>query len=118
MADPSVRPARVAELIADRLRDDILSGAIEGQLPKEDQLRARFDVGKASMREALVILESENLITVRRGKVGGSDIHLPTTASAAYTLGLVLSAEKVEIGEIGDALLVLEPQCAELCALR
>lgn len=114
----AVRPARTAELIADALRAEILNRTIVDQLPVEDQLRERFGVGKSSMREALVILESEGLITVRRGKVGGSDVHLPTAASAAYTLSLVLAAEEVTLGNLADALRLLEPQCAQLCAAR
>lgn len=115
---PSIRPSRTAELVADALRDEILNGALGDQLPKEDELRARFGVGKASIREALVILEAERLITVRRGKVGGSDVHLPTSASTAYSLGLVLTSDRVTIGELGDTLRLLEPECALLCAMR
>lgn len=114
----SVRPMKTAELVADAIREDILNRSLQDQLPKEDELRARFGVGKASIREALVILEAEGLITVRRGKVGGSDIHLPTSASAAYTLGLVLAAERVTLGEVADAIRLLEPECALSCALR
>ncbi|MEZ5247177.1 MAG: GntR family transcriptional regulator [Acidimicrobiales bacterium] len=109
---------KTSELVADAIREDILDRSLRDHLPKEDELRARFGVGKASIREALAILEAEGLITVRRGNVGGSDIHLPTSASAAYTLGLVLTADSVTLGEVGDAIRVLEPECAVFCALR
>lgn len=114
------RPARTAQLVASSLRDRILSGEIaDGQhLPKEDELREELGVSKGAMREALLILETEGLVTVKRGKVGGSVVHLPTRENVAYTMGLVLNAEHVTVGELAEALLVLEPQCAVLCAQR
>ena len=69
MAKP--RPARMAELVADSLRRQIFDGIHDAGLPKEEELRERFGVAKSSMREALMILGTEGLITVRRGNVGG-----------------------------------------------
>lgn len=116
----SIRPARTAELVASDLRARILHGELSDgeRLPKEDELREAFGVSKASMREALLILETEGLITVRRGSGGGAVVRLPTPENAAWTLGVVLNAQSVPIKEVGDALRVLEPQCAVLCALR
>jgi GntR family transcriptional regulator, transcriptional repressor for pyruvate dehydrogenase complex len=119
--DPvSVRPARTAELVAGELRGRILRGQLRNgeRLPKEDELREMFGVSKASMREALLILETEGLITVRRGSGGGAVVRLPTPENAAWTLGVVLNAQNVNIDEVGEALRMLEPQCAVLCAKR
>ena len=110
------RPARMAELVADTLRRQIFEGHHEEGLPKEEKLRERFGVAKSSMREALLILETEGLIKVRRGNVGGSTVHLPTIQSAAYTLALSMSAGGSTLRDIADALLILEPTCAALCA--
>jgi GntR family transcriptional repressor for pyruvate dehydrogenase complex len=114
------RPARTAQLVAGSLRERILTGEIaDGQhLPKEDELREELGVSKGAMREALLILETEGLITVKRGKVGGSVVHLPTRENVAYSMGLVLNAEHVSVGELAEALVLLEPQCAALCAQR
>jgi DNA-binding FadR family transcriptional regulator len=110
----------MAELIADELRSRILRGELGNgdHLAKEEELREEFNVSKASMREALLILDTEGLITVRRGKIGGSVVHLPTPDNAAYTLGLVLNAQHADAREVGLALRVLEPQCAAMCAAR
>lgn len=115
-----VRPARTAELVADELRTRILRGELRDgeRLPKEDELRELFRVSKASMREALLILETEGLISVRRGNGGGSVVRLPTPENAAWMLGLVLNAQTVTIDDVGAALRFLEPQCAVLCATR
>jgi GntR family transcriptional repressor for pyruvate dehydrogenase complex len=106
----------MAELVADSLRRQIFEGIHDDGLPKEEELRERFGVAKSSMREALLILETEGLITVRRGNVGGANVHLPTIESAAYSLALGMSAQASTLKNVADALLILEPMCAELCA--
>jgi GntR family transcriptional repressor for pyruvate dehydrogenase complex len=110
----------VAELVAGRLRDRILRGELgDGDLlPKEDELREEFPVSKPSMREALRILETEGLVTVRRGNQGGAVVHRPTAANAAYTLAIVLSGQRVTIADVAASLREVEPACAALCAAR
>ena len=110
------RPARMAELVADTLRRQIFEGVHDAGLAKEEALREQFGVAKSSMREALLILETEGLITVRRGNIGGSSVHLPTIESAAYSIGLSMSAGGATLGDVAEALQVLEPMCAAFCA--
>lgn len=116
----NLRFHRLAEKVADHLRERILSGElIDGSLlPKEEQLRAEYPVSKPSLREAMRILESEGLITVRRGNLGGAVVHRPSSANVAYTLGLVLRSKQVTIADVAAALLEVEPACAALCAQR
>src|SRR5690348_4154905 len=83
------RAPRTAEVVADRLRDAILRGEMT-VLPRLDDLVRRFGVGPNAVREAMRILETEGLITIRRGNVGGGDVHLPDSGRVAYMLGLVL----------------------------
>ncbi|MCW2601194.1 MAG: GntR domain protein [Frankiales bacterium] len=115
-----LRQPRVAEMLADVLRDRILSGELEDDslLPKQDDLLAEFRTSKASAREAFRILETEGLITVQRGNVGGAVVHRPTPETAAYMLGLVLQSRGVGLSDVGTALQYVEPLCAALCAGR
>lgn len=115
-----IRSQKVAELVADRLRARILSGELSDgdRLPKEDDLRLEFPVGKPSLREALRILETEGLISVLRGKRGGAMVHAPKAPNAAYTLGLVLGTQHVLLADVARALRELEPLCVALCAER
>jgi DNA-binding FadR family transcriptional regulator len=109
-----------AEAVADRLRERILSGEVPdgGTLPKLEQLTEEFGVSLASVREACRILETEGLLSVIRGNVGGAVAHVPAPGQAAYTLGLVLEARAVAIDDVAAAIERLEPSCAELCAER
>ncbi len=117
---PRIRQPRVAEMLADVLRERILSGELEdgALLPKQDDLLAEYRTSKASAREAFRILETEGLISVQRGNVGGAVVHRPKPETAAYMLGLVLQSRKVSLADVGVALQYLEPLCAALCAER
>lgn len=109
---------RIAETVAGDLRERILAGQVRDHLPTQDQLVNEFGVSYPSVREALRILETEGLITVRRGSVGGAEVHRPGGASAAYHLGLVLQGEGVTLGDLASALLRLEPLCVGEVARR
>lgn len=113
-----MRPIRIADRVADVLRDRILSGELPDNtmLPKQEDLVEEFEVSQPSLRDALRILESEGLITVRRGNVGGAVVHRPDGYSAAYTLALTLQGKRAPLGDIADALGELEPLCVRFCA--
>ncbi len=100
------------------LRQRILSGALADgdRLPKQSDLLAEFHVSRPSIREALRILETEGLVTVRRGNLGGATVHAPEVHDTAYMLGLVLQGKQVELDDVGVALRHMEPACAALCA--
>ncbi|MEU5757734.1 GntR family transcriptional regulator [Nocardia sp. NPDC047648] len=109
---------RIAETVAAELRTRILAGDENYRLPTQDQLVQDFGVSYPSIREALRILETEGLVTVRRGNVGGAEVHRPDETSAAYHLGLALQGARVTLGDLAAGLRTLEPQCAAACAER
>jgi GntR family transcriptional regulator, transcriptional repressor for pyruvate dehydrogenase complex len=109
---------RIAEMIADSLRRRILGGALaDGDaLPKMDDLVVEFPVSRPSIREAMRILETEGLISVRRGNVGGAVVHAPKAETAGYMLGVVLQARGTPLSDLAHALLEFEPACAATAA--
>lgn len=111
---------RIADAVADELRRQIVDGELaDGDLlPPQAVLVEKFNVSLVSLREALRILETEGLLSVRRGNQGGAVVHAPTKASAAYMIGLVLQSEHVLLDDLGTALRDLEPTCAALAAGR
>jgi DNA-binding FadR family transcriptional regulator len=115
-----LRQPRLAELVAAVLRERIVSGELEdgAMLPKQEDLLAEFRISPPPMREALRILETEGLITVRRGNTGGAIVHRPQPGKAAYMMGLVLQSRAVPLADVIDALKRMEPVCAAACASR
>lgn len=107
-------------MVAAELRERILSGMIAdgGSLPKHEDLLDEFQVSGPSIREAFRILETEGLITVRRGNVGGAIVHVPQPSTAAYMLGLVMQAHDVGLSDVAQALQKIEPLCVSMCAAR
>jgi GntR family transcriptional regulator, transcriptional repressor for pyruvate dehydrogenase complex len=115
-----LRQPRLAEIVAASLRDDILSGRLkEGDLlPRQEHLFKEFRVSLPAVREAMRILETEGLISVRRGNVGGAVVHLPTPERTAQMISMVLQSRGATLNDVSGAVLHLEPICARLCAAR
>ncbi len=107
-------------MVADGLRERILSGELAdgAMLPKQEDLIAEFKVSPPSIREACRILETEGLITVQRGNVGGAVVHHPRADMAAYMLALVLQSKGANLSDVMNAMRQLEPACAAACAAR
>jgi GntR family transcriptional repressor for pyruvate dehydrogenase complex len=114
------RQPRVAELVASKLRDDILSGRLKvgDVLPSQEALFAEFGVSPPALREAIHLLETDGLISVRRGNVGGALVHHPTAERTAHTISMVLQTRSATPVDVSEALMHLEPVCAGMCAGR
>jgi GntR family transcriptional regulator, transcriptional repressor for pyruvate dehydrogenase complex len=115
-----LRQPRLADMVASVLRERIVNGDLgDGDLlPKQDELLEEFRISRPSLREALRILESEGLLTVRRGNVGGSVVEAPNAESSAYMFGLVLQSRRGSVSDLADAIRHIEPITASLCAER
>jgi DNA-binding FadR family transcriptional regulator len=120
MVGALVRAPKTAELIAAQLRRQVVRGELVpgDTLPPEQQLMAQFGVSRPTLREAFRILETENLITVRRGSRGGAKVTQPSLSVAARYVGLLLQVQGATIADVYNARLVLEPACAGLLAKR
>ena len=74
-----IRPRRLAEEIADKVRSYILEGSLRpgDRLPAERQLAEEFDTSRPTVRDALKILEDEGLLQMRRGGLHVLDVMEP-----------------------------------------
>jgi GntR family transcriptional repressor for pyruvate dehydrogenase complex len=117
-ARAQVHHPRVAERVADRLRDRILGSQLgDGDmLPKQEQLIEEFRVSPPSLREALRILETEGLVTIIRGNVGGATVQVPRPETVAYMLAMMLQARAVELDDVKASLGEMEAMCAAMAA--
>jgi GntR family transcriptional regulator, transcriptional repressor for pyruvate dehydrogenase complex len=113
-----VRAPKTAELIATLYRRQIVRGELRpgDTLPSEQQLMAQFGVSRPTLREAFRILETENLISVKRGSRGGARVAQPSLSVAARYVGLLLQVQGTTIADIYEARAILEPACARLLA--
>ena len=107
-AGPPMRQVRVpktAELVASQLRRRIVRGELaEGAaLPPESTLMEQFGVSRPTLREAFRVLESESLISVRRGAHGGARVHVPNGDVAARYAALVLEHRGTTLADLFTA---------------
>ena len=115
-----VRVPKTAELVAARLRRQIVRGELaEGEaLPSETTLMDQFGVSRPTLREAFRVLESEALINVRRGAHGGARVQVPNGDVAARYAALILEHRSTDLADLYAARSVVEPACAALLAGR
>ncbi|MFF2851943.1 FadR/GntR family transcriptional regulator [Streptomyces sp. NPDC058001] len=91
---PGRDPARKgAELLAGRIHDDIVGeGHRVGEVfGSESVLLARYQVGRAMLREAVRILEHHSVAQMRRGHGGGLVVLAPDPTASIHTIGLYLN---------------------------
>lgn len=106
-----VRPKKMADIIADRIRQQIAHGElVEGDwLPTEPELMERFGVSRPTLREAFRLLEADSLVRVRRGPPGGARVHIPGSEAAAPIFGLLLTLNNTTVHDVWEAQAVIEP---------
>jgi DNA-binding FadR family transcriptional regulator len=113
----SMRVPKVAELVADDLRRKIIRGQLPvgDTLPSEPALLEVYGVSRPTLREALRILESEGLVSIKRGAHGGQ-VHLPDVSVAARHVALQMQVRSTTMADLFAARRVLEPGAVRMLA--
>jgi GntR family transcriptional regulator, transcriptional repressor for pyruvate dehydrogenase complex len=112
------------QVLADALRAQILTGELRAgrKLPIEPELSLQYGVSRSTVREALRVLASQNLITTTRGVSGGSFIAYPNPEQISgyleASLRLLAQADNLTIGQLAEARDMLEVPAAGLAAQR
>jgi DNA-binding FadR family transcriptional regulator len=112
--------AKVAEAIAlDIVRRIAAERLVPGtQLPPEPQMVAEYGVSRASLREALRILEVHGLITIKAGAKGGPVVAGVNSSDFGRMSTLFFQVGGMTFRELIEARLVIEPVMARLAATR
>lgn len=110
--------------VADQLLDLILSGSLASgdRLPPEASLASIFGVSRSTVREALRVLASRDMISTTRGTTGGtfvSRIELDQVSDYLETsIGLMSGTDDVSVADMLEAREVLEVPAARMAAER
>ena len=117
----SVRNAtlpKAAAVLAEQIRAQILGMGLEpgSQLPSEPDLIAQSGLGRATVREAIRILEGQGLIVIKRGSRGGMFVAQPDLSSLSHTLAPVLTLSKAPLRDLTAYRMMVEPAAAGLAA--
>lgn len=111
LGDRAKKPQRIPELMAPTFAGASCGGELKenDSLPAEAELNERYNVSRPTLRETLRILESEQLITIRRGGIGGALVRKPDLDVAARQFGFVLQDRGASMGDLHRARSVIEP---------
>ncbi|MFF3336366.1 FadR/GntR family transcriptional regulator [Streptomyces sp. NPDC002888] len=111
---------KASDVLAAEVRERILSGEFpEGMaLPAERQLVEQTGLSRATVREALRILEVERLVEIRPGRGGGAFVRRPGRESLVGTVQLVIRGQRIRLDALHETREAIEPTCAALAAKR
>jgi DNA-binding FadR family transcriptional regulator len=109
---------KAADVVATALRRRIILGELEegDSLPPESELLADLGVSKPTLRQAIRILESESLVSVRRGPRGGVHVSVPKVETAAGYAATVLEYRRATTADLFAAAAALEGPCVAMLA--
>ena len=115
-----VNVPKAADVLAGILREKILEGHLnEGvPLPNERDLGAQAGLSRASVREALRILEGEGLIATRVGRNGGSEVARPSSATIERSVGIFIRGQRIRLEAVLETRAAIEPPSARFAALH
>lgn len=111
---PRRRVMKLSEMIAGELVRDIIASGLEigDHLAPEAAMLVQYGVGRESLREALRLLESQGLITIKRGPGGGPVVEGVDPLYLARTASLFFHVGGATYDEVLEAWHVLEPAMA------
>lgn len=111
-----VRVPKAADLVAEHLRRQIIRGDLvaDEPLPAEAALMQHYNVSRPTLREALRILEHEELIVVKRGARGGARVTPPDAVAATRSAAHLLQYRGTTLSDVFAARRIIEPAAVRL----
>jgi len=114
------RTHKISDQIIEQIRNAILSGHFKpgDKVASEKELISEFGVSKATLREALRVLEGMGLVEIRKGIAGGvfiAEVDMKTTIHGIINF---LHFKTVSIKDITMIRYLLEPPVAQIAASR
>ncbi|MEY2448685.1 MAG: hypothetical protein QOH79_2161 [Acidimicrobiaceae bacterium] len=106
---------------ADVLREEILNQLPDGDggewlLGSEDEVLERLGVSRPTLRQAVRLLEAEQLLVVRRGHGGGIWAQAPSSEGVIHSVSVFLRSRGANVLDLMDAVALVAPRCMALAA--
>jgi len=114
------RTHKISDQIIEQIRNAILSGRFKpgDKVASEKELMSEFGVSKATLREALRVLEGMGLVEIKKGIAGGvfiAEVDMKTTIHGIINF---LHFKSVSIKDITMIRYLLEPPVVQIAASR
>lgn len=119
MSPQPIKSKKVYQIIFNEIKESFLKGDLEpgDKLPPERELAARFKVSRTSIREALRVLEMNDIVDIRRGDgtfIKSSDVQILNERLSVP----INNAEDNLVYEMLEVRYALETECAFMAAQR
>ena len=113
-----VKKTRIPEEIVGQIYRRIRDGSVRpgGRLPSERELAQQLGVSRASVREAMRLLDTRGLLVVRPG--AGTYVTEDTVEAIVQAFSSLLTNESSAAGDVFEMRLLLEPHVVYLAAER
>ena len=113
-----VQVPKASDVLAEDMRERILRGEFpEGTaLPTERDLVSQTNMSRATVREALRILEVQGLVRIKTGRSGGAFVQHPDGESVASSVDLLIRGRQIRLSALLETREAIEPACAQLAA--
>jgi len=114
------RAEKVPTVLARRIQREIVEQDLEpgDMLGSEAIMLARFGVGRASLREALRILENHGIVRIKPGPGGGPVVAQVTSDDWGRSMSIHLHSARATVRDLLEARMIMEPVVARLAASR
>jgi GntR family transcriptional repressor for pyruvate dehydrogenase complex len=111
---------KISDDIIDQIRNVILSGQLKpgDKIASEKELLSQFGVSKATLREALRVLETMGLVEIKKGVAGGVFIAEVDMKTTLHSITHFLQFKEVSVKDITMVRYLLEPPIALIAASR
>ena len=111
---------RVFQDLVDQIQAAILDGRLKpgDKLPSQRDLVDMFQTSRASIREALRVLEQKGLIEVKLGVSGGAVIKTAGTESITADLTLLMQQQQVSFDHLAEFRESIEGDVAAMAGLN
>jgi GntR family transcriptional regulator, transcriptional repressor for pyruvate dehydrogenase complex len=122
--DRSRKAGKTYERIIEHIRGEISSKKLRpgDRLPPEANLARSLGVSRPTVREALKVLESQNVLRSSTGPTGGTFVNAIDGAGVAEylkdSISLLLDVDELALEELWEVREVTDVPAAELAALR
>jgi DNA-binding FadR family transcriptional regulator len=109
---------KMAELIARDIRRRIVKGELEpgAALPSEAELMRSYQIARPTLREALRLLENDQLLVVRRGSHLGWRVRHPDPSLTARKVTMLLELRGATLRDVYVARTIFEPPACRMAA--
>jgi DNA-binding FadR family transcriptional regulator len=115
---PGLRDSKLAERVAAAIEADVIRAGwpVGTLIGSEEQLLARFGVGRGVLHEVARLVEHRQIAKIRRGRNGGLFVAEPSFGVVNTSLAIYLEYANVELSDLFEARSVLELFAASYAA--